>query len=64
MKKFSYYDSEGGEQGVSFSKLSELIKYIEDFEPEGESIGTIYDGERPILNYASNEQITWEPHEN
>ncbi len=57
---YSYYDSEAGKQNETFPKLSELLKYIEDFEPKGNSEGTIYEDENPILEYVSeNNNLTF-----
>ena len=55
MKKFTYSDSVAGSQTESFDKLSEITKYIEDFEHEGDeaSVGIIYEDNNPILMYVS-----------
>ena len=56
MRTFTYSDSVAGMQSVKFNKLSELIKYIEDFGHTGEesSSGIIYDNGDPILMYNSS----------
>jgi hypothetical protein len=56
MRTFTYSDSVAGMQNEKFSKLSELIKHIEDFGHTGEegSTGIIYDNDEPILMYNSS----------
>lgn len=51
MNIYTYSDSEAGMQNVSFDKLSELIQYIENFDPVGDSTGLIYENDTPILSY-------------
>jgi hypothetical protein len=60
MKTYTYSDSEAGNQSVSFEKLSEMISYLENFSAVGESYGVIYQNEKPILEYHSNENgLSW-----
>lgn len=56
MRIFTYSDSVAGMQNEEFTKLSEIIKYIEDFGHTGEesSTGIIYDNDKPILMYNSS----------
>jgi len=56
MRTFNYSDSVAGMQNKKFNKLSELIKYLEDFRHTGEesSTGVIYDNDEPILMYTSS----------
>lgn len=63
MRTFTYSDSVAGMQTEEFTKLSEIIKYIEDFGHTGEesSIGIIYDNDEPILMYNSSlEGLFWQ----
>lgn len=62
MKKlqYTYSDSEAGEQDVVFETLSEIVKYIEDFDKVGESDGIIYQNDVPILSYSNREYgLSW-----
>lgn len=62
-KVYNYYDSIAGHQTQTFDKLSECIKYIEDFGHEGDesSIGIIYANSEPIFEYRSSKDgLTWE----
>jgi hypothetical protein len=56
MKKFTYLDSVAGAQNEKFNKLSDLARYLEDFQHIGEesSEGIIYENDRPILMYKSS----------
>lgn len=63
MRTFTYSDSVAGMQNEKFSKLSELIKYLEDFGHAGEesSTGIIYDNDEPILMYNSSlDGFSWQ----
>lgn len=54
---FSYIDSIAGKQNETFGKLSEIVKYIEDFGFHGDfeqSTGVVYKNDNPILSYVSN----------
>lgn len=58
--KFSYTDSEAGKQNETFETLGEIVKYIEDFGYNGDSEGTIFQNDEPILEYVSRENgIYW-----
>ncbi len=59
---YSYYDRESGHQTYVTKKLSELIKYIEEFPETGEETnGIVYQGRRPILEYFYDETgLTWQ----
>jgi hypothetical protein len=60
--KFTYSDSVAGMQNETFAKLSEIIKYIEDFGHEGDetSYGVIFQNDEPVLEYESNQDgLTW-----
>ena len=60
--KFNYSDSVAGMQTETFSKLSEIIKYIEDFGHEGEetSYGVIFQNDEPVLEYESSQDgLIW-----
>lgn len=53
-------------QVKKFEKLSEIIKYIEDFEHVGEesSMGIVYGNDEPILMYYSSlEDFSWQKYE-
>ena len=66
MKTFTYSDSIAGMQVEKFEKLSEIIKYIEDFEHVGEesSTGIIYCNDEPILMYNSSpDSLSWQKYE-
>lgn len=68
MKMYHYYDSADGAQSVKFTKLSELIKYIEDFEGDysvyENSTGIIFENETPILSYYSEKKVLiWSAYE-
>lgn len=63
MKTFTYSDSVAGMQVEKFDKLSEIIKYIEDFGHVGEesSTGVIYENDDPILMYNSSpDGLSWQ----
>jgi len=53
---YTYLDSIAGLQTKKFEKLSEIIKYIEDFghHSEKESSGCVYFNETPIIMYTSS----------
>ena len=60
---YTYSDSVAGFQSERFNKLSEIVKYIEDFDHEGEetSVGIIYENENPILMYVSSpDSFNWQ----
>lgn len=60
--KFTYSDSVAGMQTETFSNLSEIIKYLEDFGHEGEetSYGIIFQNDEPILEYVSTQEgLEW-----
>lgn len=62
MKKqiFTYYDNVAGHQTISFTSLTEIIKYIEYFGWHGDSEGVVYADSKVILNYISKEDgIIW-----
>lgn len=62
MKKdiFTYYDSESGLQLVKFTNLSELIKYLRNFKPKGNSEGVIYKNGQELITYESeNNSLTF-----
>ncbi|MES2287746.1 MAG: hypothetical protein V4547_18795 [Bacteroidota bacterium] len=62
MKKYNYYDSEAGQQTITTATLSELIAYIEGFPANGDSEGTVNDGDEPILKYKSIDgELFWLP---
>lgn len=50
---YNYYDNEAGQQTITTKKLSDLIAYIENFPANGDSEGTVNDGDEPILTYKS-----------
>jgi hypothetical protein len=51
---YTYSDSEAGLQNLTFDKLSDLIAYIEEFEPNQDSYGIIFCNEKELLQYQSN----------
>lgn len=66
-QKFTYSDSEAGEQTQVFSSLSSIVSFIEGFGYNGDSDGIVYansggeDDEEAVLVYKSRESgLTWE----
>ena len=58
--EFTYSDSEAGMQNETFTSLSSIVKYIEDFGYNGDSDGIVFQNEEPILLYSSKESgILW-----
>lgn len=58
--KFTYSDSEAGNQKDVFTTLSEIVKFIEDFGWNGDSEGIIFQNDEPILEYVSRQDsLTW-----
>ena len=58
--KYTYSDSVAGLQSEEFEKLSDIIKYLEDFGWYGDSEGIIFQNNENILEYESRENgITW-----
>ena len=58
--EFTYSDSEAGMQNETFTSLSSIVKYIEDFGYNGDSDGIVFQNEEPILSYSSKESgILW-----
>ena len=54
---FTYTDSEAGKQTEQFAKLSEIISYLENFNPNGDSEGVVYQNNEPIFEYKSENNL-------
>ena len=58
----TYTDHVAGKQSASFYTLSEIVKHIENFGWNGDSEGTVFQDQEPILEYVSREnEFYWKP---
>jgi hypothetical protein len=60
--RYTYIDNVAGKQSVSFTRLSEIITYIENFGWNGDSEGIVYQDQESIFGYVSREDgLYWTP---
>lgn len=58
--KYTYSDSEAGEQREVFTKLSEIIAHIESFDYKEDSDGIVFANGLAILEYSSTKNgLVW-----
>jgi len=52
---YTYFDSLAGAQDIEMESFKDLVEYLQDFKPEGDSDGTIYRNGIAYAGYSSRD---------